>query len=431
MPRNAALLADEMGLGKTAQVLLAMRLLFHNGMIRRALIVCPKGLMLNWTHELHIWAPDIPYEIIAGDTDTRRSAWHVSNASLKLVNYELLVRDADMATDDGVHFDLMVLDEAQRIKTRESKTAAVARDIRRSRSWALTGTPIENRADDLVNIFAFLDSQRIPPDTPAKLLPGLTRDCILRRTKEDVALDIPSKVVRDAFLELTPAQRDSYELAQTEGIVRLNELGDTITVQHVLELVMRLKQICNFDPLTGESAKLERLYADMAEVAESGRKAVVFSQWVQPLEHIAAALQPFGPLLFHGRVPHHERSRILEQFRHDRTHHVLLMSYGTGSVGLNLQCANYVFLFDRWWNPAVEEQAIHRVHRIGQKAPVCVTRFLTPGTIEERIAMVLQRKRELFDELIEAHGPPASLGLSEAEIFGLFQIRPRVRKMAA
>src|SRR5262249_36568135 len=162
----------------------------------------------------------------------------------------------------------VVLDEAQRIKSRESKTAQVVRSLHRRRSWAMTGTPIENKTDDLVNIFAFVDPARIPPGTPAKMLPSLTSDCILRRTKEEAAPDMPPRVIRDAFVELTPAQRHAYDLAEKEGVVHLNALGDTITVQHVFELVMRLKQICNFDPRTGQSAKLEQLQADLAEVAE-------------------------------------------------------------------------------------------------------------------------------------------------------------------
>ena len=131
----------------------------------------------------------------------------------------------------------------------------------------------------------------------------------------------------------------------------------------------------------------------MEEVAESGQKAIIFSQWTEPLEVLAKHLQPFGPLLYHGKVPHAKRQPILDQFKNDPTKHVVLMSYGTGSVGLNLQFTNYVFLFDRWWNPAVEDQAINRAHRIGQHRPVTVTRFVTEGTIEERIASILERKR--------------------------------------
>ncbi len=430
MPRSAALLADEMGLGKTVQTILALRLLLQAGMVRRALLVCPKPLVFNWCRELRSWAEDLPFEVIGGGLAARRAAWRVSSAPLKIVNYEVLTRDADLVDDDALHFDLVILDEAQRIKNRESKTAQVARSLRRSRSWALTGTPIENKPDDLVNLFAFVDADRIPPDTPAKELPRLTADCILRRTKEDVLDDMPPKVIQDVVLELTPAQREAYNLAENEGVIRLNELGHTISVQHVFELVMRLKQICNFDPLTGESAKLERLTADLAEVAESDRKAIVFSQWVEPLEQMAKALAPFGVMLYHGKVPQAERVPVLDRFKNDPTQHVLLMSYGTGSVGLNLQFTNYVFLFDRWWNPAIEDQAINRAHRIGQKETVFVKRFVTQDTIEGRIAQVLERKRQLFEELIAQNGPPARLGLSEEEIFGLFDIQARPRRAA-
>jgi SNF2 family DNA or RNA helicase len=261
-------------------------------------------------------------------------------------------------------------------------------------------------------------------------LPKYPADCILRRTKEDVLTDMPPKLIRDAVLELTPAQRESYDLAERDGIIRLNELGDTISVQHVFELVMRLKQICNFDPATGESAKLERLQADLEEVAESERKAIVFSQWVAPLEVLARELSSLGVVQFHGKVPTKERGGVLDRFRNDPKLHVILMSYGTGSVGLNLQFANYVFLFDRWWNPAVEDQAIGRAHRIGQKDPVIVTRFMTQGTIENRIAEVLDAKRRLFEEVLAQNGPPPRLGLDEKEIFSLFDIRNRPKRAA-
>jgi SNF2 family DNA or RNA helicase len=431
MPRHAALLADEMGLGKTVQTILALRLMLQAGLVRRALLVCPKPLVFNWCRELRSWADDLPFEVIGGPLAARRTAWRVSSAPLKIVNYEVLTRDVEIVDADDVRFDLVVLDEAQRVKNRESKTAQAARCLRRSRSWALTGTPIENKPEDLVNLFAFIDPDRVPPDTPAKELPKLTAECILRRVKEEVMKDMPPKIVQDVALELTAAQRESYNLAETEGVIRLNGLGQTITVQHVFELVMRLKQICNFDPLTGESAKLERLTADVAEVAESGRKAIVFSQWVGPLEQMAGVLEQYGAMLYHGKVPQAERVPILDLFKSDPTKHVLLMSYGTGSVGLNLQFTNYVFLFDRWWNPAVEDQAINRAHRLGQTETVFVKRFVTQETIEGRIAEVLERKRRLFEELIGQNGPPSQLGLSEDEIFGLFDIKARPRRSLA
>jgi len=428
MPRHSALLADEMGLGKTAQAILALRLLFHQGLIQKGLIVAPKPLVHNWSRELKQWAPDVPFEAFDGDADDRRRTWLVSNCPLKLINYESLTRDAELAADSRVSFDVVVLDEAQRIKNRESKTAQVVRSLTRSRSWALTGTPIENHPDDLVNIFAFVDAGRVPVGTPPKQIPALTSDGILRRTKDDVLTDMPPKVVRDVAVDLTPAQRAAYRRAEDDGVVHLNELGDTITVQHVFQLVMRLKQICNFDPLTGESAKLEQLLHDMEEVADSGRKAIVFSQWVEPLLVLDDALSEYGPLQFHGRIPQGDRTAVLDRFRNDPTRHVLLMTYGTGSVGLNLQFSNYVFLFDRWWNPAVEDQAINRAHRIGQKHPVTVTRFLSEGTIESRIAEILTAKRRVFQELLSQAEKPANLGLSEDEVFGLFDIKARPRR---
>src|SRR5207244_10314697 len=139
---------------------------------------------------------------IGGDADPRRTSWLVSNCPLKLVNYEILTRDAALLNDDQVEFDLVLLDEAQRIKNRDSKTAQVVRGLRRQRSWALTGTPIENRSEDLVNLFAFIDPERVPHDTPARSLPELTGDCILRRTKEDVLSDLPPKTVRDTPVDL-------------------------------------------------------------------------------------------------------------------------------------------------------------------------------------------------------------------------------------
>ena len=431
MPRHAALLADEMGLGKTAQVIIALRLLFHAGAIQRALVVCPKPLVVNWTRELRLWAEDVPFEVVGGDTKAREAAWFASKCPLKLVNYELMTRDVEFLHDERLRFDVVVLDEAQRIKNRESKTAQVARGIHRDRSWAMTGTPIENRTDDLVNIFAFVDPERIPPETPARMLPQYTSDSILRRVKEDVVKDMPPKIIQDV-VSGTGSRPEGGVRPRREGRRRPPQrMGETVTVQHVFELVMRLKQICNFDPRTGQSAKLEQLVADMAEVAESGRKAIVFSQWVEPLEVIAKALQAFGPLLYHGEIAQRDRQPILDRFKADPTKHVILMSYGTGSVGLNLQFTNYVFLFDRWWNPAVEDQAVNRAHRLGQKTQVYVKRFISQGTIEERIAEVLERKRQLFNDLIAQNGLPPSLGLSEDDIFGLFDIRSRPKRLAA
>ncbi len=421
-PRYAAVLADEMGLGKTMQSITAIRLLIRAGEFRRVLLVCPKPLVTNWRREFGMWAPEIPLTIIEGDAAKRRWQWTEADTPVRIANYELLMRDRDVL-DELAPFDLVMLDEAQRIKNTSSATSEIVRSIRRTRNWALTGTPIENTPDDLVGIFEFLSPGYLRPGMGPKRLSELVQDYILRRTKDQVLTDMPPKLFRDAELDLSPEQRATYEMAENEGVMQLNSLGDEITIQHVFELVLRLKQICNFDPATGTSSKMERLEADLEEVAASGKKAIVFSQWVKCLEILGHQLRRFGPLQYHGKVPSKQRDGVLKQFQEDPAKHVILMSYGAGSVGLNLQFCEYVFLFDRWWNPAVEDQAINRAHRIGVKGAVTVTRMLALATIEERINQILQHKRELFDQIIGQTAAPASLGLSQGEIFGLFNLR--------
>jgi SNF2 family DNA or RNA helicase len=181
--------------------------------------------------------------------------------------------------------------------------------------------------------------------------------------------------------------------------------------------------------LTGESSKLDRLHADMEEIAACGGKAILFSQWTKTLDWLAARLADVNPLIYHGGIPTAKREPILKRFKEDPDAHLILMSYGTGAVGLNLQFAGYVFLFDRWWNPAVEDQAINRAHRIGQKSQVIVSKFICKDTIEEKIDKVLRQKRELFARVLgEGDSTSDSLSLNASEIFGLFDLKARTKK---
>lgn len=429
-----AVLADEMGLGKTMQAITTIRLLFRSGECRRVLLVCPKPLVTNWKREFEFWAPEIPVQIIEGKSDRRKWLWRLPNAPLRIANYELLNRDREFYAPEGedprVVFDLVVLDESQRIKNKANVTSEAARAIPRRRNWALTGTPVENSAEDLVGIFEFLSPGYLKSGLKPSEISKTVGEYILRRTKDKVLTDLPPKLIRDAHVDLTPEQYESYRMAQEEGEIRLNEMGDSVTLSHAFELIIRLKQICNFDPATGESAKLDRLVADLEEVASSGRKAIVFSQWVATLERLRPKLARFGPVEYSGRTPTKERDAVIDKFRNDPNCHVILMSYGAGSVGLNLQFAEYVFLFDRWWNPAVEDQAINRAHRIGAAGPVTVTRFVSVATIEEKIDRILQEKRLLSEAILsDAKGLNYSMGLSQDDIFGLFNLKaPRSLK---
>lgn len=424
-PRYSCVLADEMGLGKTMQAISAIRLLLCSGEIRGVLLVCPKPLVSNWIREFKTWAPEIPVVAIEGNQAKRSFQWRSPEIPVKVANYELLMRDRDEVIDSGLHFDLCVLDEAQRIKNRASTTSEIVRALPRTRSWALTGTPVENSPDDLVGIFEFLSPGYLSPGMSMPAMAKAAGDHILRRTKDLVLEDMPPKLFRDADLELTAEQWERYDAAESEGVIHLEELEESLTVQHVFELVLRLKQICNFDPLTGSSCKLERLVADMEEVAASGQKAIVFSQWTKSIDKMKGALSRFRPVEYHGKIPHRQREQVIDRFKEDDDSHVILMSYGAGSVGLNLQFCRYVFLFDRWWNPAIEDQAINRAHRIGAAGSVTVTRMMAVNTIEQRIADILEHKREMFDALFAESGKdvPPSAGLTKEEIFGLFDLR--------
>ncbi len=426
--QQSALLADEMGLGKTMQTITAIRLLLRAGQIRRVLMVCPKPLIPNWQREFKLWAEEIPITTLEGDINRRQMIWQMPGSMVLLANYEVVVRDfMNMREEDHPKYDMVVLDEAQRIKNRESVTAKMIHSIPRDRSLCLTGTPIENRAEEMISLFQFMNVVPKHASPDIRQLSQLSEEYILRRTKDLVAQDLPPRIDRDAMIDLAPAQEYTYKTAEKEGVIQLDGMGESITIQHVFELVLRLKQICNSDPMTGDSCKLDRLVADMEEVAASGGKAILFSQWTKTLDWLAERTKQFGCLTYHGGIPTKKREPILDQFKHDPKCNLILMSYGTGAVGLNLQFAGYVFLYDRWWNPAVEDQAINRAHRIGATASqIIVSKFICKNTIEERIDKVLQEKRELFKRVLgDGDNENSSLSLSAGEIFGLFDLKAR------
>ena len=423
-----AILADEMGLGKTMQAITTIRLLLRTGEVRNVLLVCPKPLISNWQREFKLWAPEINVNIIDGSPLRRKWLWQLPGLPVRLANYELLSRDREFFDppkwERSPLFDLVVLDESQRIKNQGNATSEAARAIPRCRNWALTGTPVENSSEDLVGIFEFLSSGFLKSGLKPTEICNVVGEHILRRRKDQVLTQLPPKMIRDALLELTPEQAETYRIAEDEGILRLSAAGDEVSIPQVFELILRLKQICNFDPATGESSKLERLLVDVEEIAQSGHKAIVFSQWVETLYRLKGALDQFGIAEYHGKIPSNKRDEMIERFRDDKDIHVILMSYGAGSVGLNLQFVGYVFLFDRWWNPAVEDQAINRAHRIGASGPVTVTRFISTNTVEERINQTLEAKRRLSELILSgAQGLNSSKGLNQEELFGLFNLQ--------
>ena len=421
------LLADDMGLGKTLQVIAALRIMRRRGDIRRALVAAPASLLDQWRGELRKWAPELSAIIIRGSASDRGWQWQ-AETDVTLVSYETLRSDFEGNIHAPVRrrvWDVVVADEAQRIKNRNDTSRAL-KGLNRLRSWALTGTPIENHEEELASILEFVDhdqdgrSKRYQPGTE---LFKRHRQLQLRRKKAEVLEDLPEKQVSLLPIELHPSQRASYDKAEQEGVVYLRSLGREITVQHVLELITRLKQICNADPLNGESSKLDDIRERLELLVGQGHKALVFSQYTNDTSGVAAAasqLREFNPLVITGEVPPRERPAIIERFKSESRRQALIISLRAGGLGLNLQEASYVFHLDRWWNPAVERQAEDRTHRMGQTAKVNVIKYSCAGTIEERIDAILARKQDLFDRLVDDVSLDLSSRLSRDELFGLF-----------
>ena len=421
------LLADDMGLGKTLQVIAALRVLFRRGAIASALVVAPASILDQWRQELHKWAPDLRAIIVRGTPEDRSWQWN-AQVHVTIVSYETLRSDAgggDNSPPRRRTWDIVVADEAQRIKNRNATSEAV-KGTKRLRSWALTGTPLENNEEELASIVEFVDHGELISQT--HYFPGLNlrlrhRELQLRRKKSDVLQDLPPKLTTKLAIPLAPQQRESYDRAEREGIIHLRELGADVRVQHVLELIARLKQICNSDPKTGQSSKIDDIRERVEILSQQGNRALVFSQYTSAgfgVGAVAEALKEFGPLSFTGELDLDERRYVIQRFRSDDRNKVLILSLRAGGVGLNLQEASYVFHLDRWWNPATERQAEDRSHRYGQTAPVHVFKYSCIDTIEERIDRILETKQELFDDLVDDVSIDLGASLSADQLFGLF-----------
>lgn len=433
---DSLLLADDMGLGKTIQAIAAIRALVHLRRAERILVVAPASLLSQWRRELETWAPELRVEVVRAGQDERLRMW-ARPRHIHIVSYETLRQDADPLRRYGPHavdWDVVVLDEAQKIKNRSARVSVACKSLLRRRAWALTGTPLENSIDDLQSIIEFL-TPRAAEDPQPPLLTGEQllrrhRELQLRRRKADVLTELPAKTVSDVWLQLAPEQRATYERAEREGVIELKGLGEKITTHHVLALIQQLKRICNVCPTSGASAKLEDMSERLEQIAAEGQRALVFSQYTDRefgVHGVIEKLRPFEPLAYDGSMSARRKEETVDTFKRDDRHKALVLSLRAGGFGLNLQEASYVFHFDRWWNPAIERQAEDRAHRMGQQNAVTVYRYICEDTIEERIDEVLRRKQHLFDELVDHVSLDPGKLFGEKEIFGLFNLTPPQR----
>jgi len=436
LTRDSLLLADDMGLGKTIQAIGALRILILQRRVESVLLIVRAGLISQWRKELRLWAPELRVSTVRGPTNERAWQW-TTPAHVCLVSYETFRSDFT----DNPHspprrrvWDVVVLDEAQAIKNRGAEVSRKCKQLRRRRAWALTGTPLENSAEDLASILEFVAPLK-DGETPLRLTPGSElrekhKLMQLRRKKINVLPQLPPKIVSQIALPLDGAQRESYDRAEKEGVIQLEEKGETVRVENVLELIMRLKQICNFCPATGQSAKLNDICERLSTLEAAGYRALIFSQFTDEkhgARAIASRLQSFQPLLYTGVLSPSQKDATIREFKENPSRKVLVLSLRAGGQGLNLQEASYVFHFDRWWNPAVERQAEDRSHRLGQTVPVNIYKYTCEGTIEERIDKILQEKQLLFDEIVDDVSIDLKSKLTEEELFGLFGLTPPER----
>ena len=417
-----AILADDMGLGKTLQILsfLAARKQAYNDpgneeLAGPALVVCPASVTGVWQHEAHKFPLDLTSRIYAGKPKEREAILVTPNADLLIVNYALLRQDADAFHKHT--FDVVILDEAQYIKNPGAQITQTVKMLESNQRLALTGTPLENRALDLWSITDFLNPGFLGSikdfsdsfdnaNTENHELGRRIAPVMLRRTKEEVAPELPPRTEETITVELTPAQQQLYkdQLAHAQKI--LHEKGPI----EILAALTRLRQICCHPALLDEthepndSAKLQALAEMLDEITSEGHSALVFSQFASVLEPIRNTLQTMNIdcLTITGRTPSGKRQELTEEFSETDKPQVFLLSLKAAGTGLTLTKADYVFLFDPWWNPAVERQAIDRTHRIGQDKPVMAYRLVAANTIEENVMKLKQKKAELFDQVMSA-----------------------------
>ena len=444
-----AMLADDMGLGKTIQAIAASALLKDLRGIERALIVCPASLKYQWAREIKRFT-SLPVTVVEGGLLARRAAYQTPSF-FKIINYEIVRRD--LADLQQIRSDLIILDEAQRIKNWRAKTADMVKQLRSRYAFVLTGTPLENRLDELYSIFQFLNPRILGPlwnfndrffqveerdNGTYKVLGykhldelrGTIGPYVLRRTRDEVLHDLPDRVDNNFFVEMTDPQWNAYNEFK-ENVAKLVAIAKRRPLtprerEILLMCLIKMRLICNALALHDKqilakdrektAPKLRELGEILADqIAGNGHKAIVFSQWADMLAFTEPIIKRIGLgyVKLTGAVPSPKRGTLVERFFDDKDCRVFL-STDAGGVGLNLQAASLVVNLDLPWNPAVLEQRIGRAHRHGQSRSVHVINLIAKGTIEERMLDTLAAKRNVFAGVFGADEAPSTIKFEDS-----------------
>ncbi|OKH36871.1 ATP-dependent helicase [[Phormidium ambiguum] IAM M-71] len=428
-----ACLADDMGLGKTIQfIAFLLHLKEENALEKPTLLVCPTSVLGNWEREVKKFAPSLKVVLHHGDKRPKGKTFAkaVQDKDLVITSYQLVFRDVkDLQT---VSWQGVVLDEAQNIKNPEAKQSQAVRDLEANFRIALTGTPVENRLAELWSILDFLNPGYLGPknffqrrfaipvekygDTSSlKTLRSLVQPFILRRLKTDRSIiqDLPEKQEMNVFCGLTAEQAELYQKLVEESLAEIESSEGIQRRGQILALLVKLKQICNHpaqflkEASLGNqqrSAKLLRLEEMLEEVISEGDRALIFTQfaeWGKLLKPYLEKQFNREMLFLYGSTSKNQREEMIDRFQNDpQAPRVMILSLKAGGTGLNLTRANHVFHFDRWWNPAVENQATDRVFRIGQTRNVQVHKFVCQGTLEEKIHDLIESKKALAEQVV-------------------------------
>lgn len=398
--RRAGLLADEMGLGKTIQAISALRLLVAEGEASSNLVVCPKSLIANWIVEFAKWAPELVVRAIEGPTTPPVLEQMLLTTHVIVSNYERV------STFEGLQLDVLVADEAHRVRNVGASISQSVRSLRAGRRWAITGTPIERDIEDFATILSFLAPNRFAADDAKSATSTLrTRAApyVLRRTRSAVLDNLPSVIEHQECLTLYPKQRAAYD-----DLLRTDEGPNT----DYIALIGQLRQLCDYEPKSCQSVKIDRTVELLEDIAALSEKALVFSYLIEPLKLLGVALDEAGlesaHRFFDGSLDIGTRRRVLDEFRNDIKVRFLLASTRATSEGLTLTEANHVIFINLWWNPSANQQARDRVVRIGQKRVVHVYSFICTQTIEENLQKILVRKDNTYREVVDRLANPNS-----------------------
>lgn len=420
------ILADDMGLGKTLQALVLLKKAKEKNGKQPSLVICPTSVVFNWENEIEKFAPDLSCLILTG-TERKELFKEIKNHDIVITSYALIRRDIEKLKRKD--FRYIILDESQNIKNADSQTAQSVKQLKCRHKLALSGTPIENKLEELWSVFDFLmpgflfdksefNYRYVTPimeredKTTEKRLKQQIYPFILRRMKRDVAKDLPDKIENVAFCEMTPEQKDFYldvlDSTKEEIFKSIEEVGFEKSKMSIFSALLRLRQICCHPKLYDkenikgikESGKFEQLKEMLKEIISEGHRVLLFSQFVDMLDIIKEWLEKENIKHEYLTGKTKNRQEAVDNFNNNPTIPIFLISLKAGGTGLNLTGADYVIHYDPWWNPAVEDQATDRAYRIGQTKKVFVYRLITKNSVEEKIQKLKSRKRDLVDSVI-------------------------------